>query len=146
MKITKPEDSVFLALNSPGYIRKISNKYKTTEHKNDPIYRKLTLGDIRKLKPGEKIKFYVFEFYPNKWKTFTFKFDGYIEKDKIGYLIRKEYPNSILYVKKEKAIRITPSGDVSPAYIENENQRIKKTYFGQKTRTTKNGKRIVLRK
>jgi hypothetical protein len=145
MKITKPEESVFLALNSPEYIRRISNKYKTTEHKNDPIYRKLTLNDIKKLKPGEKIKFKVYEFYPNKWKTFTFKFDGIIKKDKIGYLLGETYPNSIMYIKKEKVIRITPSGDISPAYIENEHQKTKKLYIGQKTRMIK-GKRKVMRK
>lgn len=117
MKHIKHENDIWIAVNSPKYYNNITNKYKA-RGKEKPIYKLLTIGDINKLKIGDKIKLKYFHFYSDRWNNFTFTYDGFKKKDKYGFFVGKEYPNILMYVNKEKLFRISNSSDNSPVYVD----------------------------
>lgn len=87
--------------------------------------KKLTLQQIKKWKPGQKIKLAFYNYYFKKWYTFIFKFEN-LEKSKnkkdtyLWKLIGKSKYSPIMMYKNTKNIkefRYALSSDDSFIYI-----------------------------
>lgn len=100
---------------------------------NFPKYRKkgkpVSIADIKKFKKGDSLKFKVFNFHFNKWKTFTFKFDK-IGKHKNTIFVhgysKYIYDNNPLHFDKLGNLRTSESLNISPVYFSQEKKELRK--------------------